>query len=366
MTSESFETQLADWLLRKTGNGAVRRVADLPIAVASSVGLVRKDNQDRVAVLRFLEQSGQQSILIAICDGMGGMADGTECAATALSSFFSAFVQSSARLLPRDRLFQAASYANQSVYKLYRGSGGATLSAVLMQSDSPAIWVNVGDSRIYRFENRLLNQITVDDTLAGQLAREPAAYAGRSELLQFIGIGPMAEPHVGDFEKFTEQSALMITSDGAHFLPANLIQELMAHATEPAIAARRLMDVATWCGGHDNASIAIVYPEQVFAQDAPAGRSNFVEVWDAFGEVRFVNIMSENKLSSASHKHEGLPLQPQTSIPSPEPTESDLERKQRGMKSKKPMKKKSIDKNSSNNGGLVEPPQLMMNFRKKG
>jgi serine/threonine protein phosphatase PrpC len=295
---------------------------------------------------------------------MGGMADGAVCAATALSSFFSSFVQSSSQRLPKHRLLHAASYANQTVYKLYRGSGGATLSAVLLQNDSPAFWVNVGDSRIYRFENRLLNQVTVDDTLAGQLAREPASYAGRSELLQFVGIGPMVEPHVGDFDEINEQSVLMITSDGVHFLPANLIQELMAHATEPAIAARRLMDVATWCGGHDNASLAIVYPEQAFAQDARPVRSNFVEVWDAFGEVRFLNLMFENDLPSVLHKREELTLSPQAGLPSPEPTEGDSERKQKITKPKRPTKK-STGKNNPNKGNLIAPPQLMMNFRKK-
>ncbi len=284
MISDYLEVHIADWLLRKTSKGAVRRLPDIPIVVASSVGLVRTENQDRVVVMRFAEESGEHSILIAVCDGMGGMIDGAACAAKALASFFATFRSKSPHHDPKYRLQEAAYEANEKIYGEYRGSGGATLSAVLLQIGCPAHWVNVGDSRIYSYGGRSLEQITVDDTLAGQLARESSYYEGRSELLQFIGVGPMIEPHVGQIET-DEHTAVLITTDGVHFLPLNIMRELLTFATDPAIAARRLMDLAIWCGGHDNSSLAIIYPHEALNL-SEGGRPDVVEMWDSFGEIR--------------------------------------------------------------------------------
>lgn len=367
MTTESFEHHLHDWLMRKTGSGAVRRVADLSAAVASNVGLVRTDNQDRAAVLRFSEQAGQQSFLFVVCDGMGGMADGAKCAAKALASFSAAFMRSSSHSNAKARLMQAASTANNAVYKLYRGSGGATLSAVLFQSNAPSYWVNIGDSRIYHFGGRLLHQITVDDTLAGQLAREPSSYDGRSELLQFAGSGPMAEPHVGDLAETAGDSVFLITTDGVHYLPINVMQELIIHAPDSVIVARRLMDLATWFGGHDNATLAIACPAKMFADDVSDIKSNTVEVWDAFGEIRFLNTTFENKTPPIQSVHElteELPLPPPAGLSASE-VKGAIEEKKQLAKTKRPTKKRGTAKNSLSKTNLVEPPQLMINFRKK-
>lgn len=45
----------------------------LPAAIATDIGLVRKENQDRVAVLKFRPFSkNKDMIVIALADGMGG------------------------------------------------------------------------------------------------------------------------------------------------------------------------------------------------------------------------------------------------------------------------------------------------------
>jgi serine/threonine protein phosphatase PrpC len=289
MIPNSFEDNLMGWFLRRTSSSAVRRVADLPMAIASSVGLVREENQDRVAVFRFGEPtSGREYLLVALCDGMGGMEDGAACAAQALACFSNAVIESAPRMQPERCLFEAAMYANRRVYEAYRGTGGATLSAMLIMSDRNENYrVNVGDSRIYRFDDKSFRQLTVDDTLAGQLAREPDTYLGRNELLQFVGVGPIAEPHVSRDDNRTADSTYLITSDGVHFLPPKMLNELNIYAPEPAIAARRLIDLAMWCGGHDNASLAIgTFSRDVF-KTLPPIQAETLEVWDAFGEARF-------------------------------------------------------------------------------
>ena len=51
----------------------------LPAAIATDIGLVRKENQDRVAVLKFRPFSkNKDMIVIALADGMGD-GRGSEC-----------------------------------------------------------------------------------------------------------------------------------------------------------------------------------------------------------------------------------------------------------------------------------------------
>jgi serine/threonine protein phosphatase PrpC len=291
MTLNSFEDNLISWFLRKTASTAVRRVADLPAVLASSVGLVRKENQDRVATLRFADFSGCEYLLVVLCDGMGGMADGAKCAAMAIASFSSAVVANINRFHAERTLHEAALTANRRVYENYRGVGGATLSALLiLPNNDQHYWVNLGDSRIYEYRDNVLNQLTIDDTLAGQLARESESYIGRNELLQFVGMGEAAEPHVGRIGKSANDSTYLITSDGVHFLPSNMLRELMHHAPEHAISAKRLIDLAMWCGGHDNASLALASFSRESWSTLPPLQLDVIEIWDPYGDARFFGV----------------------------------------------------------------------------
>jgi serine/threonine protein phosphatase PrpC len=291
MTLNSFEDNLINWFLRKTAATAVRRVADLPAVLASSIGLVRDENQDRVAAFRFADFSGCEFLLIVLCDGMGGMVDGAKCAATTIASFSAAVIANINRFNAERTLSDAASTANERVYDLYRGVGGATLSAILMvPKGEHHYWVSLGDSRIYALRENSLVQLTVDDTLAGQLADKQGSYTGRNELLQFVGMGEAVEPHVGIIDAKSPDAAYLITSDGVHFLRSNILQDILQHAPEHAVSARRLIDLAMWCGGHDNASLAITFFSGDSMDVLPSLQLDAIEVWDAFGDARFFGV----------------------------------------------------------------------------
>ena len=83
MSRDSYEIlheQIHAWLHRKNISSSVRRVSMLPVAIATDIGLVRKENQDRVAVLKFRPFSkNKDMIVIALADGIGGDGRGSEC-----------------------------------------------------------------------------------------------------------------------------------------------------------------------------------------------------------------------------------------------------------------------------------------------
>ncbi|HGV7913244.1 TPA: hypothetical protein IEN66_RS22675, partial [Escherichia coli] len=60
MSRDSYEIlheHIHGWLHRKNIASSVRRVSTLPVAIATDIGLVRKENQDRVAILKFRPSS---------------------------------------------------------------------------------------------------------------------------------------------------------------------------------------------------------------------------------------------------------------------------------------------------------------------
>ncbi|MEI6267876.1 MAG: hypothetical protein WCP01_03275 [Methylococcaceae bacterium] len=61
MTLAPYQQNLYNWFMRKATNSAVRRVAELPIA--TDIGLVRPENQDRSAILRIQLTANRSSIV---------------------------------------------------------------------------------------------------------------------------------------------------------------------------------------------------------------------------------------------------------------------------------------------------------------
>jgi serine/threonine protein phosphatase PrpC len=280
---------LAQWLIRKTAAAGARRIQQVGSLIATDIGAVRSDNQDRVVSARLWDNSGRPVTCTALADGMGGMRAGEESAALTLAGFVHVLRDSvAAGLAPVDALTRAARSANRAVHTKHGGRGGATLSALLITHDDRAYWLNVGDSRVYAGSRGKLAQLSVDDTLAGQLARAIEDEHSDSQLIQFIGVGEDLEPHVSAVEPGGHEWYLL-TSDGVHNMPAavELMSRLVDHAGDSGAAAKRLVDVAKWCGGRDNGSAAIVSARADRGMDRPH-QSGCLEIWDPFGDLQVV------------------------------------------------------------------------------
>lgn len=72
LIEDNLQIRLYNWLMRRTTNSALRRVGELPLVISSNIGVVRDENQDRVAVLRMQPGLGHSFVVTALCDGMGG------------------------------------------------------------------------------------------------------------------------------------------------------------------------------------------------------------------------------------------------------------------------------------------------------
>lgn len=304
ITDDIFE-----WLQDQTDGRGSRNVEGL-FHLASDVGPTRDDNQDRVAVLR-VGSKNQTFWCACLCDGMGGMRDGGRAASLSVSAFFSQLI-AHRRLQPKERLRLAAIEASQRVASDVAG-GGATLSAVLFER-SETFLLNVGDSRIFEVSRGKVVRRTVDDTMEEAYGSE-----GR-DLLQFVGMRSGLSPHVDQLLETPDR--ILITSDGAHVIGEDVLGGLVNNADHDETLASRLLSVAGWTSGRDNASV-IVARAQGPDFNGWQNRQSDISIWTLQGRMKIAwpSPVTAEPSPQSSSKLQVLPDQP---APSPQVKSTDL------------------------------------------
>lgn len=294
MNQDRIQEHLRQWLMRKVPNTSFCQVTDLPIAIASDIGLVRSENQDRAVILKANISEKKSFIVGVLSDGMGGMFDGGECASLAVASFISSCIRYRNEN-KKELLCKALNQANMDVYNQYQGKGGATLSAFFLDSNGNFEAINVGDSRIYLVINNELDQISIDDTIAGQLRQKPDQAQLNTHLLQYVGMGDDIEPHILSLPESDKISKMLLTSDGVHYIEHKTLQAILLQDANSVDLSKRLIYISKWCGGHDNASVLLfsnLTHELLSTDHVPTGS---VQIWDSFGEVQLIGIESSTR-----------------------------------------------------------------------
>ncbi len=264
------------------------------VALGTAQGLVRSDNQDRCLLLRaaFARSPERSFTLALVSDGMGGMARGGDAASLAASVLVTSLVRSKDASAD-GRLRSAVRAANDAVYKLLLGEGGATISAILIDADGQFTAANVGDSRIYEVQRtEKIVQVTTDDTLSGHLRQAAVPLdADRAELhqlVQYVGMGAGIEPHIPSLSSPYDSRYIVITSDGAHSCPPEMFSELLRNSASANEIVQRLLTTSEWLGGRDNATAVAINtetPHSLLAQHNNGAA--VVEIWSPFGKVEF-------------------------------------------------------------------------------
>jgi PPM family protein phosphatase len=231
------------------------------VGAASHTGLVRERNEDSA-----LTTSG----LFAVADGMGGHAAGDVASRLAVAAFM--------RLAGRDALrsrdiLDAVAAANDDILNAIDEDGqragmGTTLTGIAIVAGDPGPrWAvfNVGDSRVYRFFDDTLTQVTEDHSevgelvAAGQLTAEQAAvYPRRNVITRSLGTVPAPHPDIWLLEPEAPER-FVICSDGLTTeLSDDEIAAVLRAEPEPQRAADRLVTEAVGAGGRDNVTVLVI------------------------------------------------------------------------------------------------------------
>jgi serine/threonine protein phosphatase PrpC len=246
----------------------------LTVHTLTHPGSVRTVNEDSLLWDRDLS-------LLVIADGMGGHNAGevaSRLAVEAVDAFFRKtiidedftwpFGFDTQQSFDSNRLATAVRLANRKVFRAaeeqaeYVGMGTTLVTATL--DGACLTYASVGDSRLYVFDGRTLQQMTRDDSWIVML-REQAnvdlealrRHPMRHVLTSVIGARGDLDVPVGEVNLAPGDTILMST-DGLHEAVAHeTMVAALAEATDLPDAAARLLAAALATGGHDNISLIL-------------------------------------------------------------------------------------------------------------
>lgn len=235
-------------------------------AALSDIGLQRSTNEDAFVAA---------PPLFAVADGMGGAQAGEVASRTALEAL--------GRALDSGRkLADAAQEANLRVFTLAeddpsRSGMGTTLTVLrLLEGNERAELVHVGDSRAYLLRDGLLEQLTADHSLVGEMVREGKltadeafSHPARSILSRVLGTEPGVKLDRREID-LRAGDTLLLCSDGLSSALPDATIESRLQGVSPRDAARRLVVEAKNRGGHDNITVIVLR----LAQAEPAERGD--------------------------------------------------------------------------------------------
>lgn len=240
----------------------------------SDVGLVRQNNEDYWAEMP--EQN-----FFALADGMGGHRAGEVASKEAVTALCEVIKNSTAiehEELTLEEIHGVLLFAieqvNEHIYALGHSDEnlkgmGTTLCCAYFHPHG-LIYGHVGDSRIYRYRNGLLDQLTKDDSLYRELMESGRLNnTNRSEfhykniITKAIGTEPFVEPsvHITDIQS---QDVYLMCSDGlTDMLSLKEIEGIIKGAPDVTQGVKTLVAFAKEKGGHDNITVILMKVEDL-------------------------------------------------------------------------------------------------------
>lgn len=240
---------------------------DLHHGAASEIGHVRKVNEDSFLVA---------PPVFVVADGMGGHEGGDVASRIVVEEFgrlaedgydsrrgaehvAAAFSRAQARILQYGET-QRGTHARWH-------AGTTCVAAVLVEEQQVTAWLlaNVGDSRIYRFHDDKLIQVSVDHSVvqelidAGEITpAEAAEHPERHVITRALGSPEGISPDLFVLP-LAAAERLLLCSDGiTGMIDDAVIEEILYRVHDPRDAADALVQAALDAGGRDNATAVVI------------------------------------------------------------------------------------------------------------
>ncbi len=225
---------------------------------ASDRGLRRAENQDAMYA---------DIGLFVVADGMGGHLGGRVASSLAVKT-----VAANSPSTPTE-LLAAVRHANQVVHHRsiahsdLTGMGTTLCAIAVVRRGGDRVWclVNVGDSRVYRYQSGELTQLTIDHNFVAQMVRagdltleEAAEHPRRNTLTRAIGVEPDVKIDDWVLELSGDDRFLLCTDGVTNELDESDISRLLDLNEHPSDVARSLIRLANDRGGRDNSTALIV------------------------------------------------------------------------------------------------------------
>jgi serine/threonine protein phosphatase PrpC len=252
---------IREWLDRPVPATDCANVWQLPAAVATTVGSLRSENQDRAVIARMSCPHALPSVLCIICDGMSYFSSGGMAAAEAATAMLIS-VSRHCSFPAINRIRSGIEAANAEILKKRPLRCGSTIAALLI-SGAGAAAATVGDTRVYKFSKRTrLHQISVDDTAAQELSRLDDPGKSRlnldrfsRRLTRFLGMQPNVQGRYYQLGSAPPGTSYILCTDGAHRLGEKVLAGVFARPVHTSAALNGLIRFSRMAPEGDDASI---------------------------------------------------------------------------------------------------------------
>lgn len=261
----------------------------------TDVGSVRDHNEDAIITNSDLG-------LCVLADGMGGHKGGEMASAITISTVFDTLSEKLQHIKPgqtdinsgysleSEAAHDAVALANQNVHtsstenEKYRGMG--TTVVVLLFYDNRFTVVHVGDSRLYRLRNGVLEGITRDHSLMQELIdrgfytpEQARTSMNKNLVTRAIGIEDTVQIDITEDIAMVDDIYMMCSDGVTDMIDDDLIQSTMINCgTDLTKMTQELIREANEHGGKDNISVIVARPIKPF----PARNSLFSRIFDIF------------------------------------------------------------------------------------
>ena len=235
----------------------------LQVFALTDVGKVRAANQDALVI-------DETARLYGVADGMGGHNGGETASAGARDGLIAALQGKEPSL---DALREGVTKVNGDLFRQQAAdeslSGMGTTLSVIWMSEHYVYLGHVGDSRVYRFREGKLEQMTDDHSLVGELMRagyltpeQAENHPNKNVILRAVGTEEGIDVDLA-VEERRPGDLWLICSDGLHGMVSDSRMEAILGVNTPEAAAKLLMDAALAAGGRDNISVVLVKEGEV-------------------------------------------------------------------------------------------------------
>jgi serine/threonine protein phosphatase PrpC len=241
----------------------------LEFATRTDKGLVRRTNEDAFGTL-------PDDGMVVVADGMGGYSAGevaSQLAVDAILRHLHRSLDSAPGLADcQQQAVLAVDAANLAIWRAtdkapeLKGMGTTVVVGIFLPRQLAYVWV--GDSRLYRLRDGMLEQLTTDHTLVQELvsqgmfdtvAEAMEAGVGDNVLTRALG-GERTVPVAQGSTDLRDGDLYLFCSDGLNHMVGDETIRLALTDGGPGLGARaeRLIRVACEAGGMDNITVVLV------------------------------------------------------------------------------------------------------------
>lgn len=243
-------------------------------AAVSDRGLSEKRPQNEDSYIE-LNKNG----IFAVADGVGGAQAGDVASQMAMEILGEAFENLQSGTDPEEIMKLAIERANSAIFQMSQDlpqlSTMATTIVALHISGNIATIGHVGDSRLYRIDNKgelyretQDHSVVEEEVRAGRMTAEQAAHhPSRNVISRALGAEPSVEIDMKTI-MFEPQTAFLLCSDGiTRHIHDSEIKELLKSGSSPDFICRQMKEICYQRGAEDNLTAVIVKVTDQYADN---------------------------------------------------------------------------------------------------